>query len=411
MKKILLPVALFCMAAFASCNGDDFTLRVSQPAEVSAVGGEVAFGIEADTYWTIAATDDWYTLNITSGNTNATITITVEKNDTGVPRTSTITVTGGGKTAIVTLNQADAVLKVSDPVPAIVPAGGGSATFDIAADIDWEIAQPAENWITVSPRSGTGNQTVAVTVNENTGGRREAVITVTAVIEGAAGEDAVISEAVTVSQAAGVTTDYTIDDLVGEWNVTSDYVDARRASNWPMNYTVTFTKVDDTTLSISNFLNLAAQRLPAGDNNVTATFDALNQSISIPVQRLDPTIDVEAWPSTLYPYRYDAENNFMENWNDRSGFVNIPVGDLSIDFTTGYNIGIGLQGESLMASFIVLSKGINDSNPDVVWYEWCFANSVFTKAGSSPAPETTPAFDTAPPNYSRSTFMSGMGAR
>ena len=61
-----------------------------------------------------------------------------------------------------------------------MPAAGAEKTISIASNVPWEVTG-ATDWCKVEPRSGTGNETVVVTISENdTPDRRSAELTVTA---------------------------------------------------------------------------------------------------------------------------------------------------------------------------------------------------------------------------------------
>ena len=92
-----------------------------------------------------------------------------------------------------TVETVDPKLTVSPVEPSQVAAAGGEFKLSLTANKDWTVSGvPA--WMTVSPESGKGSlykQEVVVTVQENTAGMREAVLTFE--IEG-------LSQAVTVVQ-------------------------------------------------------------------------------------------------------------------------------------------------------------------------------------------------------------------
>ena len=69
-------------------------------------------------------------------------------------------------------------IKVAPAAPGEVAAAGGTVTLTLTANMAWAV-QEVPAWLTVDPASGAASyssQTVTVTVNENTGGAREATL-------------------------------------------------------------------------------------------------------------------------------------------------------------------------------------------------------------------------------------------
>lgn len=222
------------------------------------------------------------------------------------------------------------------------------------------------------------------------------------------GAASVTTNAVIVEVTAGGGTegDLTIDDLVGDWNVTSSFI--YDGDLYPGDYTVTFTKKDDTTLEIPNFLNMAGLfETSAGEDLITITYDAATQSVSLPVQLLGSTFDQDGWPAYLYPFRHEATTSWADNYNDKTGFVNIPVSDgFVIDFSTDLVVGT-IDEVPAYASFIPLTQ--DPAGTDVYSYGWYYVNSVFTKASAGTAavqaaPRTIRSFDLKPLGGNRRTM-------
>lgn len=114
--KTLVAVALIASAGtFTSCGGDDDNddepateLKVS-PSELtllSDANSSASFSIECKSGWTVSKTDSWLAVSATSGNSNATITVTaLNKNESSSPRTATILVSSGDKSEPVSVSQ------------------------------------------------------------------------------------------------------------------------------------------------------------------------------------------------------------------------------------------------------------------------------------------------------------------
>jgi hypothetical protein len=218
MKKILFLVATLGLVTFASCGGDDKPTETPK-VTVSAIpeapmDGEatVSFTVNSNADWEITAAEDWYSLDVKSGGSgNTTITVDVEANE-GAARSSDITVTPKGGTAqIAKLTQAG--LAIETTVPNAIEGAGGEATFDITSPLAWTIAEPTEDWLTVTPMEGEGGTTtVTVTAEVNPGALRSGSIVITA---------GTLTATVAVNQkATEVTVPFNYADLLGLYDTT-----------------------------------------------------------------------------------------------------------------------------------------------------------------------------------------------
>ena len=89
----------------------DLTPTSRSHAETASEGQ--AFSVAANVPWTATKTAPW--IGITSGASgedNGTVVYSLQANSTGVARSGTITVAGGGLTRTFTVNQAAAVISI-----------------------------------------------------------------------------------------------------------------------------------------------------------------------------------------------------------------------------------------------------------------------------------------------------------
>jgi hypothetical protein len=108
----MFALAVLCLST--SCDGGETTppgpnasLAVTTPAEAPAEGGEVTFDVTSDVEWKIASVADRWITSVTpaTGTGDGTVTLTLAANTVEAPRTSTVTVTGGGLTREVEIAQ------------------------------------------------------------------------------------------------------------------------------------------------------------------------------------------------------------------------------------------------------------------------------------------------------------------
>jgi uncharacterized protein (TIGR02145 family) len=151
------------------------------------VVGNYAVVVTSNVAWT-AAVDataaEWCTVTPTSGSGNGTVTVAVTANAASNQRAATITFTAGALSRTVTLTQA-AFVPVLSVDKATINAADVDSSYAVAvtSNVAWTAAvdAAAAEWCTVTPTSGSGNDTVTVAVTANAASNhRTATITFTA---------------------------------------------------------------------------------------------------------------------------------------------------------------------------------------------------------------------------------------
>lgn len=150
---------------------------------VAAVGGNVFSNITSNTTWTATkGTEEWLSIDKTSGNGNGVITFTVATN-TGAERSAKVKITAGSIVREITITQAalEASLEVA-PTSLSVTNEGGIVSSTVSSNTAWTVAKGNEEWFSISPESGNGNGTIEFTVaaNNDAENTRTANVTVTA---------------------------------------------------------------------------------------------------------------------------------------------------------------------------------------------------------------------------------------
>ncbi len=385
MKKILFLATIIGLTAIMyGCPGNEnsSTLQVSTPAEVPMTGGTVTFNITIDSSWEITKTAQWFSIEKTAGMGNATVEVVVDPN-TDEARSGRITVKAGGQTKDVTLRQEG--VELTAELPAAVAYEGGSTSFKVIANVSWTISPSSISWITsIEPKTGEpGTTTVTVIGSRNPGSRRTGTIKVV-------GGGRELS--VPLVQMGDPEYNVTIDDLVGEWSGTLNYINMNveplEATQY--GYVATFRKLDETTLSIHNFMNLG--EITSGetycDNNVIMTFDYESQTVSVPVQAMEPSFDEEGIPIYLYPFNVvneEGDTTWNPQWNDKTGYKDVPIVNLTIDFALGLEQGKFANGDPLITSFVILGQDPSDGT--VYSWNWYMANMSFSKTTFVGAPQ------------------------
>lgn len=187
-------------------TGAPANLTITPPSQVvTASAGQVTVQISANVNWALSSSNSWATLSQPSGTGDATVTISYDENTTSAQRTVTLSLSSPGQptqTATILQNAAATgpILTVS-PSSQQVPAAAGQTTLQVTSNVSWT-ANTSQSWATVSPTSGSGNQTLIVSYTQNTtGSPRSAMVILTtpglppqmATITQAAGTSATLS--------------------------------------------------------------------------------------------------------------------------------------------------------------------------------------------------------------------------
>ena len=185
----------------ANC-GSTRTLRaLSTDLTATSAAGRVIFDVAANVPWAITNSDTWISsITPKTGSDNQTITIVYDENTDPVQRDAVLTLsaTGVGATETMNINLTQAAAPPVSSTPSVarqlsanktdipVTADAGKAIFDVAANVPWEITN-SDTWISsITPKTGSDNQTITIVYDENTDKmQRDAVLTLAATGVGA----------------------------------------------------------------------------------------------------------------------------------------------------------------------------------------------------------------------------------
>ncbi|MCB1229279.1 MAG: hypothetical protein KDN19_03380 [Verrucomicrobiae bacterium] len=127
----------------------------SQPYSISVV---------SNTSWSVTESLDWVSVSPTSGSGNALLTVTVSANPDTTQRNGDIDI--GGQTHSLTQQAAPPTTSIA-PTSKTVSTAAQSYDITVTSNTSWSVSESL-SWASVSPTSGTGNDTVTVSVTENT---------------------------------------------------------------------------------------------------------------------------------------------------------------------------------------------------------------------------------------------------
>lgn len=195
---------------------------------VDAAATTESFNITSNAGWMLSASAGWVN-NFTTlmGSGNETIAFSIDENTTGASRTAIITLSGGGLSIDIVVNQAapDFFLD-ADPTVINLPASAGTDKFTVISNVAWNVDVPtsATSWLMPAVTSGSNTGDVNFTYNENTGASvRTAIVTISG--PGVASRTVEINQQGTVPLNLSVSpTDVTKTSVPGNqiFNITSN---------------------------------------------------------------------------------------------------------------------------------------------------------------------------------------------
>ncbi len=153
-------------------NGAAGTLAVDRNTiNVTAPAGMEDVSISSNKNWTVSTNDSWISLPTQSGSNDGSFTVQYAENTSIDPRTGTVTVSAAGcPDQIITVTQEGQTVDFTiDNQTINVTAPQGTATVQLSSNVDWEICNINDAWITsVMAMSGTGDAELTITYDENT---------------------------------------------------------------------------------------------------------------------------------------------------------------------------------------------------------------------------------------------------
>ena len=206
--KLLSLLALLSFAA-ASCGPEpavpdkpqskgEIKLASGSKATVGPEGGSVNISFTASADWTVEPSNDrasWIGINPSSGSAgSATVTVSVDPNETPDERSATLRIKCGTASTSVTITQKQKDALTQTPSKTQFDAEGGTFTIEVKSNIDYSF-NVSVGWIRQQTTKALTTKTTTFIVDPNDDTRkREGTVTVTSSLG---------TETVTVYQEAG----------------------------------------------------------------------------------------------------------------------------------------------------------------------------------------------------------------
>lgn len=177
-------------------NAGSATLQINTSSLSFGNGSEQqSVNISSNINWVVSTTDNWLSLSALSGSMNGAITLSVTSNNTINARIGAVTFSGMGQDQILLVYQSGSVASLSIS-PQVIDASNLQLTYvvTVSSNLNWNAIETS-NWVSLDKISGSGSQTITLSVSANTSTTsRQTLIT----ISGSS-----ISQIITLNQAAG----------------------------------------------------------------------------------------------------------------------------------------------------------------------------------------------------------------
>lgn len=135
---------------------------------VSADAGSYGIEVVSNTNWNVTGLPTWASASPESGSGVDSVTISYDTNTESTSREATFMI--GGQSHVLTQEGVTTGTPTTtiDPISTILTGAGTSFTIDVTSNTTWTVTGlPA--WATISAENGTGDITLTVTVQTNTG--------------------------------------------------------------------------------------------------------------------------------------------------------------------------------------------------------------------------------------------------
>ncbi len=350
---------------------DNYLTLSANAANVGSSAGNTSFNVQSNISWTVSEACSWLTLAPSSGTGNGTITINYQQNTDVAERQCVITVQGGAFTETFTLTQAGATpfLNIS-PNAANAGSTASSVSFSITSNINWTVTESCP-WVTVAPGSGSGNGTITVNFQENTGlTERQCLITIqgsslTQIFTLTQGGTSPYLNIDPTSETVGPnasTTTFAISSNV-DWTITEScsWVSVNPASgSGDQTIVVTYT---ENTSTVGRVCEITVE-----GNSITKTF-TLTQQGSEPYLDVNPTAELvgpEASSTT-----FNITSNVSWTLSETCSWVTVSPGSgsgnqlVTVTFSENTTINqreceITAEGNGLVATFTLTQGGASE---------------------------------------------------
>ena len=161
----------------------DLSVTANKLDVSASVGSSVTVDVISDDDWAVSSDQSWLSVTPLSGKGNATITFTTLANTSNTTRIATVTIAGENsipQEIILTQAAASVTITVSQNTVSVAKEGNSVASVTVTSNTSWTASSDQE-WLAISPSSGTGDGTLQFRVAANPlATMRTAIVTISA---------------------------------------------------------------------------------------------------------------------------------------------------------------------------------------------------------------------------------------
>ncbi|MDR0232945.1 MAG: hypothetical protein LBI82_12640 [Dysgonamonadaceae bacterium] len=157
---------------FSGCTEKEELLYINLETDAltfESKTGSQTIKVSSNGDWTILGETDWCEVSSKTGNGNSAVSIIVSKNESPDKRKATLIFRCGAEIAEVKVTQAakEESLYINLDTNALsFESEDGSKTIEVSSNGDWTVSGETD-WCKVSPKIGSGDLSITVTVSEN----------------------------------------------------------------------------------------------------------------------------------------------------------------------------------------------------------------------------------------------------
>jgi uncharacterized beta-barrel protein YwiB (DUF1934 family) len=133
----------------------------------SDVPGSLTFDITTEGYWSIKNSEDWITVNPSSGTGDQTVTVSVSENEGRTERSGVLTISMADITKEVNVVQTGKYFSV-DSGELTLTSKGGNINVSLTTNDAWKATVlDSPDWVSLTETEGTGDVNLNVVMNDN----------------------------------------------------------------------------------------------------------------------------------------------------------------------------------------------------------------------------------------------------
>jgi len=168
LQKTLVPTVLPQSDTFTLTQSGVTITPGSTQLDFTDKASTQRVDIKSDGVWTASVSDSWITVTPTSGDGDATLSVSVTENNEMTARTGSINLTMGETVKTIVVTQQCKYITLSQSALQFTSTGG-TLQLSVKSSSTWNVYLPdsIKNWVAVSQTSGTGDKDITFYIYDN----------------------------------------------------------------------------------------------------------------------------------------------------------------------------------------------------------------------------------------------------